>query len=233
MIELMVRKYGFTRDELDRFAFESHHRASAAIRAGLFENEILPLHVDPDDANSELHEIDEGVRHDASFEAMQSLKTLSEGGALTAATSSQIADGASAVLIASAEAVKLHDLTPLARITGSVAVGGDPVMMLDETPAATERLLRKLGLQVNDLDLYEVNEAFAPVPMSWLKVMNGDPGKLNVNGGAISLGHPLGGSGTKLLTTLVHALKARGLRYGLQAMCEGGGQANAMIIEAI
>ncbi|TCM12728.1 acetyl-CoA C-acetyltransferase [Novosphingobium sp. PhB165] len=231
--ELMVKKYGFTRDDLERFALESHSRASAAIREGRFNAEILPLSVDPSDPSAQIHREDEGVRHDASLESMKALRTLSEGGTITAATSSQIADGASAVLLASADAVKQHNLTPIARIVGSVAVGGDPVMMLDETPRATQLLLRKLGMRFDDIDLYEVNEAFAPVPLSWLKVMAGDPKRLNVNGGALSLGHPLGASGTKLMTTLIHALRSKGGRYGLQTMCEGGGQANATIIEVL
>jgi len=231
--ERMVIKYGLTRDDLDRFALESHHRASAAARSGRFDAEILPLHVDPFDTSSALHIEDEGIRHDASLEAMTALKTLREGGAITAASSSQIADGASGVIIASGEAVKRYGLTPLARIHSAIVTAGDPVMMLDETVPATQRLLAKSGLSIADIGLYEVNEAFAPVPLSWLKMLEADPARLNVNGGAISLGHPLGASGTKLMATLVHEMRARGVRYGLQTMCEGGGQANAMIIEAV
>ncbi|HEX8058021.1 MAG TPA: acetyl-CoA C-acetyltransferase, partial [Novosphingobium sp.] len=167
------------------------------------------------------------------LEAMTALKTLREGGAITAASSSQIADGASGVIIASGEAVKRYGLTPLARIHSAIVTAGDPVMMLDETVPATQRLLAKTGLSIEDIGLYEVNEAFAPVPLSWLKMLEADPARLNVNGGAISLGHPLGASGTKLMATLVHEMRARGVRYGLQTMCEGGGQANAMIIEAV
>jgi acetyl-CoA C-acetyltransferase len=231
--ERMVVKYGFTRDELDRFALESHRRASDATRNGRFDAEVLALPIDINNPGLPPHREDEGIRHDATLAGMQGLKALRDGGSLTAATASQIADGASGVLIASAEAVKRHNLTPLARIHTAVVTAGDPVMMLDETVPATERLLKKAGLSIGDIDLYEVNEAFAPVPLSWLKMIHGDPAKLNVNGGAISLGHPLGASGTKLMTTLVHALRARGGRYGLQTMCEGGGQANAMIIEMV
>ncbi|MET0363691.1 MAG: acetyl-CoA C-acyltransferase, partial [Sphingobium sp.] len=217
--ERMVVKYGFTRDDLDRYALESHRRASLAARSGRFTSEILSLPVDPHDPLSERHSEDEGIRHDASLEAMASLRTLREGGAITAASASQIADGASAMLIASADAVKAHGLTPLARIHGFVVTAGDPVMMLDETVGATQRLLRKAGMTIGDIELYEINEAFAPVPLSWLRMIDADPARINVNGGAISLGHPLGASGTKLMTTLVYELRARGARFGLQAMC--------------
>jgi acetyl-CoA C-acetyltransferase len=231
--ERMVAKYGLSRLELDCFALESHRRASAATKGGNFAAEILPVHVNPDDPSSALHHDDEGVRHDATLEALRSLKTLRDGGALTAGTASQIADGASGVLVASADAVKRHGLTPLARIHSAIVTAGDPVMMLDETVSATRRLLQKANMSIDEIDLYEVNEAFATVPLSWLRMMKADAARLNVNGGAISLGHPLGASGTKLLTTLVYALHARGGRFGLQTMCEGGGQANAMIIERL
>jgi acetyl-CoA C-acetyltransferase len=158
---------------------------------------------------------------------------LKENGRISAANASQICDGASAVMIVSERALKEHNLTPLARIHSFTVTGGDPVIMLEEPLFATDRALRRAGLTIDDIDLYEVNEAFAPVPLAWLKHTGGDPEKLNVNGGAIALGHPLGASGAKLMTTLVHALRARGLKYGLQTMCEGGGLANVTIVEAL
>ena len=159
------------------------------------------------------------------------MKLLSPEGLLTAASSSQICDGASAALIVSEAALKAHNLTPLARIHNLTVTAGDPVIMLEEPLFATDRALQRAGMKIGDIDLYEVNEAFASVPMAWLKHTGADPEKLNVNGGAIALGHPLGASGTKLMSTLLHALKARGLKYGLQTMCEGGGVANVTIVE--
>jgi acetyl-CoA C-acetyltransferase len=180
-----------------------------------------------------VHDRDEGVRSDASLESIGSVKLLSEGGTLSAATASQICDGASGVLVASAAAVKAHGLTPIARIVNLAVTAGDPVIMLEEPIPATTRVLARAGLTISDIDLFEVNEAFASIPMAWMKALEADPSKLNVNGGAIALGHPLGATGTKLMATLIHALKARGQRYGLQTMCEGGGIANASIIEVL
>ena len=161
------------------------------------------------------------------------MKTIAPGGVITAGNASQICDGASGVLIVSERALKEHGLTPIARIDHLTVTGGDPVIMLDEPIRATRRALDRSGRSLADLDLYEVNEAFAPVPLAWLKEIGADPAKLNVNGGAIALGHPLGASGTKLMATLVHALRARGKRFGLQTMCEGGGIANVTIVEAL
>ncbi|MGO9417737.1 MAG: acetyl-CoA C-acetyltransferase, partial [Roseiarcus sp.] len=179
------------------------------------------------------HTVDEGIRFDASLESIGAVKLLKEGCVVSAANASQICDGASAALIVGEQALKAHSLTPIARIVGLVVTAGDPVIMLEEPINATRRALAKAGLKIDDIDLYEVNEAFAPVPLAWLKAIGADPAKLNVNGGAIALGHPLGASGTKLMATLVHALKARGKRYGLQTMCEGGGIANVTIVEAL
>lgn len=231
--EMIAAKYGLTKTDLDRYALETHLRASRATREGAFHQEILPLPVNPDDASSALHRFDEHVRHDATLESIASVRLLREGGVLTAATSSPITDGASAVVVASEEAVKRYHLTPIARIHKAIATAGDPVIMLEEPIPATAKILAKAGLTINDIDLFEVNEAFAPVPLAWLQATGADPSKLNVNGGAIALGHPLGASGTKLATTLIHALRSRGLRFGLQTMCEAGGLANAMIIEAL
>jgi acetyl-CoA C-acetyltransferase len=176
---------------------------------------------------------DEGIRFDVTLEGIESVKLLAEGGAVTAATSSQICDGAAAVMIASAAAVKQYGLTPLARFHQLTVSAGDPDIMLEEPLFATDRALAKCGMKIGDIDLYEVNEAFAPVPLAWAKHTGADPDRLNVNGGAIALGHPLGASGVKLMTTLVHALQARHGKYGLLTMCEAGGMANVAIIEAL
>jgi len=180
-----------------------------------------------------MHTRDEGIRDGASVESLAGLRTLVEDGRITAGNASQICDGAAAVMLASERAVKQYDLTPLARIHEMTVTAGDPVIMLEEPLFATDRALARSGMKISDIDLFEVNEAFAPVPMAWLSHTGADPEGLNVNGGAIALGHPLGGSGAKLMTTLVHALKARGKRWGLQTMCEGGGIANVTIIEAL
>lgn len=228
--EMIVKKHGFTKDQLDRFALASHERAKAATESGAFTNEIVPIEIETPEGKA-LHTVDEGIRMDATLEGIAGVKLLMEDGALTAATSSQICDGASAALVVSEEALKRYNLTPLARIHTLALTAGDPVIMLEEPLFATDRALQKAGLKIGDIDLYEVNEAFASVPMAWLKHTGADPEKLNVNGGAIALGHPLGASGTKLMATLLNALKARGGRYGLQTMCEGGGVANVTIVE--
>ena len=177
--------------------------------------------------------MDEGIRFDATLEGIAGVKLLSPEGKITAASSSQICDGSSAVLVVSEQALKEYGLTPLARIHNLTVTAGDPVIMLEEPLFATDRALQRAGMSINDIDLYEVNEAFAPVPLAWLKHTGADPDTLNVNGGAIARGHPLGASGTKLMATLVHALKARGKKFGLQTMCEGGGVANVTIVEAL
>ena len=229
--EMMVKKYGLSRTQLDEFALHSHQRAAKATMEKAFENEIVPIEVVNAEGATVLHTRDEGIRYDASLEGIRSVKTVREGGFITAANASQICDGASAVLIASARAVKEHGLKPLARIHQLHVHAGDPVIMLGEPIPGTKRALEKAGMKIEDIDLYEVNEAFAPVPIAWLKVCGADPEKLNVHGGAIALGHPLGASGTKLMATLVHALHRYGKRYGLQTMCEGGGMANVTIVE--
>jgi acetyl-CoA C-acetyltransferase len=230
--EMIVKKYGFTREDLDAYALESHHRAIAATQAGAFANEIIALEIDTPDGK-QMHSIDEGIRFDATMESISSVKLLQEGGAISAANASQICDGSSAVLIVSEKALKDHGLTPRARIVNLTVTGGDPVIMLEEPLFATDRALQRAGMKISDIDLYEVNEAFAPVPLAWMKHVGGDHAKLNVHGGAISLGHPLGASGTKLMATLLNALETKGGKYGLQTMCEGGGQANVTIIERV
>ena len=230
--EMIVKKHGLTKDELDQFAFGSHQKAIAATNSGAFTGEIIPIEIETPDGPAQ-HLIDEGIRFEATLEGIAGVKLLAEGGSLTAATSSQICDGASAVLIVSEAALKRYNLTPLARVHTLAVTAGDPVIMLEEPLFATDRALTKAGLSIGDMDLYEVNEAFASVPMAWLRHTRADPAKLNVNGGAIALGHPLGASGTKLMATLVHGLKARGGKYGLQTMCEGGGVANVTIVEMV
>ena len=226
--EMIAKKYGFDRETLDRFALESHRKAAAATERGDFRNEIVPLAID-----GGLHAQDEGIRADATLEGIGSVKLLQEGGVISAANASQICDGASGVLVVSERALKQYGLTPIARIVNMTVTAGDPVIMLEEPIPATQKALARAGMTIGDIDLYEVNEAFAPVPLAWLKAIGADPARLNVNGGAIALGHPLGASGTKLMATLIHALKARGQRYGLQTMCEGGGVANVTILEAL
>jgi acetyl-CoA C-acetyltransferase len=230
--EMMAEKHGFDRDALDAFALESHVRAAAATKSGAFAREIVPLPVETPEG-SKIHDTDEGIRYGANMESIGAVKLLRENGRISAANASQICDGASAVMVVSERALKAHNLTPLARIHGFTVTGGDPVIMLEEPLFATQKALERAGMTIDDIDLYEVNEAFASVPLAWLKHTGADPAKLNVNGGAIALGHPLGASGAKLMATLVHALRARGKKYGLQTMCEGGGLANVTIIEAL
>ena len=230
--EMMASKYGLVKDELDQFAFDSHRRAADASRSGRFEKEIVPIEaIEVEGAG--LHTVDEGIRFDASLEAIQGVRLLQEGGVLSAATASQICDGASGMVVVSERALKAYDLTPIARIHHMTVLGGDPVIMLEAPIPATERALDRSGLRLDDIDLYEVNEAFASVPLAWLRVLGADPARLNVNGGAIALGHPLGASGTRLATSLVHEMQARKARYGLQTMCEGGGLANVTIFERL
>jgi acetyl-CoA C-acetyltransferase len=228
--QMMADKYGLSRAQLDAFALESHRRAAAATNAGAFDAEIVPLTVDTPQGPA-LHTKDEGIRFDATLEAISAVKLLQENGVISAANASQICDGASGALIVNERALKTHKLTPLARIVNLTVTAGDPVIMLEEPISATRRALKRAGMSIDDIDLYEVNEAFASVPLAWLKETGANPAKLNVNGGAIALGHPLGASGTKLMATLTHALRARGKRYGLQTMCEGGGVANVTIVE--
>ena len=231
--EMMAEKYGFDRETLDRFALESHRKASLATRSGAFGHEIVGIEVARADGSPLIHREDEGVRGDATLEGIASVAPLQEGGRISAANASQICDGASAALIVSEAMLKRLGVMPVARIVNLTVTAGDPVIMLDEPIRATQRALSRAGLNIADIDLYEVNEAFAPVPLAWLREVGADPERMNVNGGAIALGHPLGASGTKLLATLISALRARAKKYGLQTMCEGGGVANVTIVEAL
>ncbi|PJE24183.1 MAG: acetyl-CoA C-acyltransferase [Mycobacterium sp.] len=221
--ELIAEKWNLSREEMEEFALSSHERALSAIRAKHFDNEIVRVgHF----------RTDEGPR-ETTLEKMAQLKTLTEGGQVTAALASQISDGASAVLLASEQAVKDHGLTPRARIHHISARGADPVFMLTGPIPATRYALEKTGLAIDDIDTVEINEAFAPVVLAWLKEIKADPAKVNPNGGAIALGHPLGATGAKLFTTMLNELERTGGRYGLQTMCEGGGTANVTIIERL
>ena len=232
--EMMARKYGFSREELDAYALQSHQRATAATQAGWFKDEILPLQARTHDGvTGDMHVVDEGIRMNATLEQIASVKLLAEGGLVSAANASQICDGASGVLVVNERGLKALGAKPLARIHHLSVLGGDPVIMLETPLPATQRALTKAGLSIDDIDLYEVNEAFAPVPLAWLKATGADPERLNARGGAIALGHPLGASGTKLMATLVHALQQTGGRWGLQTACEAGGMANVTIVERL
>src|SRR5690606_25477560 len=222
--ETIASEWGFERTDMEQFALQSHQRAVRALDEGRFTAEIVPF----EDVKH-----DEGPRADTSLEKMASLEPLVPGGRLTAAVSSQISDASAALLIASEEAVRTHGFTPRARIHHLSVLGADPVNLLTAPLPATQRALEKTGLSVDDIDLFEVNEAFASVVLAWQKHIGADPAKLNVNGGAISLGHPLGASGARIMITLLHELERTGGRYGLQTMCEGGGQANVTIIERL
>lgn len=231
--ELLAKKYELTADELNQFALDSHLKARQAVEEGRFADEIVPIEVVLEDGSREMHLQDEGIRLDATLGAIAGLQPMQEGGLLTAANASQICDGASAVMVASGAACKRLGLTPLARIVAMSVVGSDPVIMLEGPIPATEKVLKTAGLSMDDIDLFEVNEAFGSVPLSWAKAMQADLSKLNVNGGAQALGHPLGATGTKLMTTMIHELHRTGKRYGLLAICEGGGTANGTIIERV
>ena len=231
--EALTAKYGLKREQLDEYALLSHERGAKATREGAFDKEIVPVEIRAPGGGTGLHTADEGIRYNASLEAMAALAPLREGGFITAGNASQISDGASAVLVASEQAVRDHSLRPLARIHQLHVHAGDPVLVLEEPIPGTVRALEKAGMKLADIDLYEVNEAFAPVPLAWLQALEADPDRLNVHGGGIALGHPLGSSGTKLMATLVHALHRHQKRYGLQTMCEGGGSANVTIVERV
>ena len=231
--EMVAEKYKLTKDEIDAYAYNSHQKAIAATQAGAFKGEITPIRIKDAEGHESDHTVDEGIRFDAALEAIRGVKLLREGGRMTAASSSQICDGASAVMVVSENGLKDLGVEPLARIHHVSVIGGDPVVMLETPLPATLRALQKAGMSVEDVDLFEVNEAFGSVPVAWLQYTKADPARLNVNGGAIALGHPLGASGTKLMTTLLHALKTRDKKWGLQTMCEGGGLANVTIVERL
>ena len=231
--ELVADKWNLSREDLDKFALQSHLKAAAASKAELFNGEILPLQGKNDNGNDAMVMLDEGIRYDASIEALAGLKTVTEGGVITAGNASQITDGASAIMVCNDSGLKKITSDPRALIKTITVVGDDPVFMLTGPIPASKLALKKANLTINDMDLYEVNEAFAPVPLAWSIELEADQSKLNVNGGAIALGHPLGATGTKLMTTMLHELERREGKNALQAICEGGGTANATIIERL
>ncbi len=228
--EKVAAKYAVTRDMLDNFAYGSHVKAAAACEAGKFDNEIIPIEITVD-GERHLHQVDEGIRFNPVLSKLQSLQPILDNGIITAAAASQICDGASAVLVVSEKALKEHNLTPLAKIHSMAVVGSDPEMVLEGPIPCTKKILKQSGLSISDIGIYEVNEAFGSIPLAWCNALQADISKLNVNGGAQALGHPLGATGAKLMTTLMYEMRRRGDRFGLLAICEGLGTANATIIE--
>jgi acetyl-CoA acyltransferase len=228
--EMIAERWGFSRTQLDEFSLASHEKAAKAQADGAFDEEIAPV-TTPDGA---VVSVDEGIRPGGTLEKLASLKTpFKEDGVISAGNASQISDGAAALLVTTSEKARQLGLTPLVRIHTTVMAGDDPVIMLTAPIPATQKALTRSGLSIDDIGIYEVNEAFAPVPMAWLADIGADDSRLNPQGGAIALGHPLGGSGARIMTTLVHRMQATGTRYGLQTMCEGGGMANATILELL
>ncbi|HZB22029.1 MAG TPA: thiolase family protein [Blastococcus sp.] len=227
--EMMAERWGFSRTQLDEFSLASHEKAAKAQADGAFEEEIAPVA-----APEGVVAADEGIRPGGTLEKLASLKTpFKEDGVISAGNASQISDGAAALLVTTSEKARELGLTPLVRIHTTVMAGDDPVIMLTAPIPATQKVLARSGLSIDDIGIYEVNEAFAPVPMAWLADIGADPARLNPRGGAIALGHPLGGSGARIMTTLIHQMQASGIRYGLQTMCEGGGMANATVLELL
>jgi acetyl-CoA acyltransferase len=227
--EMIAERWGFSRRQLDEYSVRSHEKAAAAIDAGAFDDQIVPI-----SAGRTTFSVDEGVRRSTSAEAMASLKpSFKPDGVIHAGNSSQISDGAAALLVMTSERARQLGLDPIVRYQRGVAVGADPVLMLTGPIPATERLLKRTGVPLSDIGVYEVNEAFAPVPLAWLRDIGADPERLNPLGGAIALGHPLGASGASLMTRMVHHMRSRDIRFGLQTMCEGGGTANATLVELV
>jgi len=232
--EEIARKWGLTREQLDAYSLESHRKAAAATQAGWFKREIIPIKVTLDDGTTVIMDQDEGIRYDTSLEKMAALKpAFLEDGVITAGNSSQISDGAAALLLMGEDTARSLGLKPRARIVAQVVVGVDPHLMLTGPIPATRKVLQRAGLRLSDIDLIEINEAFASVVLAWQKEIEPDMSRVNVQGGAIALGHPLGATGAKLLVTLLHALERTGGRYGLQTMCCGGGMGTGTIIERL
>ena len=227
--EMIAEQWGLSRSQVDELALESHARAAAATDSGAFESQITPVQTEHG-----LISADEGIRRGGTAEGLGKLKTVfKEDGIVTAGNSSQISDGSSALLMMSSDRAKELGLKPIARVHTAVLAGTDPVIMLTAPIPATQKALKKSGLSVDDIGVFEVNEAFATVPLAWQQELGADFAKVNPNGGAIAMGHPLGGSGSRLMTTMVHHMQDKGIKYGLQTMCEGGGQANATILELL
>ena len=231
--ELVAEKWKLSREMLDEFALSSHQKAANATENKYFDKEIVPVQGKNSENNDSMVLQDEGIRFDASFEALSGLNPVTEGGVITAGNASQITDGAAAVLVCNDAGLKKIKCDPLVKVKGISVVGDDPILMLTGPIPATKKVLSESKLNIDEIGLYEVNEAFAPVPLAWEIEVKADRSKLNVNGGAMALGHPLGASGAKLMTTLIYEMHRRNEKYGLQAICEGGGTANATILEKI
>lgn len=231
--ELVADKWNLSREDLDKFALESHQKATHATESKYFDREILPVEGRNAEGMNDLVMADEGIRFDASLDKLAGLNPVTEGGVITAGNASQITDGAAAVMICNDAGLKKIQSNPRAEIVSISVVGDDPVFMLTGPIPASIQALKTANLTIDDIDLYEVNEAFAPVPLAWASELNADRSKLNVNGGAMALGHPLGATGAKLMTTLLYEMERRESTYGLQAICEGGGTANATIIKRL
>jgi len=230
----IAAKWGIRREEMDEFSLHSHTKAIAANNHGHFNKEIMPIEINLPDGSKKVMKVDEGPRESTSMEKLAELKpAFKEDGTITAGNASQISDGTAALLLMSREKAEELHVKPRFRVIARTVVGSDPTLMLTGPIPATEKVLKKAGLQLEAIDIFEVNEAFASVPIAWLKETGADPNKLNPNGGAIALGHPLGASGARLMVTMIHELERTGGRYGLQTMCEGHGMANATIIERI
>jgi acetyl-CoA acyltransferase len=232
--EMIAEQWGFDRTAVDQFSLDSHEKAAAAQDSGAFDDQIVGIKVKDEAGNESVVLKDEGIRRGTPIEKMAQLKpAFKEDGVIHAGNSSQISDGSAALLFMTAEKAKSLGLKPIARVHTATLAGADPVIMLTAPIPATQKALQKSGLQIDDIGVFEVNEAFAPVPMAWLKDIGADEKRLNPNGGAIALGHPLGGSGARIMTTMLYHMRDNGIQYGLQTMCEGGGQANATIVELI
>ncbi|MFJ4774205.1 thiolase family protein [Streptomyces uncialis] len=232
--ELIAERYGLSRTRLDQHALDSHERAARAVDEGRFAAQITPVTVTREDGGTTVFDTDEGIRRGSTLEKLAALRTpFKEDGVVSAGNSSQISDGAAALLVTTPEIAKRHGWTPLARVHTAVLAGCDPVTMALGPAPATAKALKRSGLSLGDIGAFEINEAFAPVTLAWLKETGADPELMNPNGGAMALGHPLGGSGARLMTTLVHHMRDNGIRYGLQAMCEAGGMANATVLELV
>jgi len=231
--ETMAKKYNITREDLENFSVSSHENAHNATINGYFKREIVPVKLKDENGNEIIFDKDEGIRYPVDLEKMRNLPPLKKEGIITAASSSQITDGAAAVLICNERGLQKLGLKPRAKIIALSVIGSDPVVMLGGPIPATKKILSQSGMTIDQIDLYEVNEAFGSVPLAWAKAVGARLDKMNVNGGAMALGHPIGGTGAKLLTTLLHELERRHLTYGLLTICEGGGLANALIIQVL
>ncbi|HEY5855070.1 MAG TPA: thiolase family protein, partial [Aldersonia sp.] len=231
--QLIADEYGIGRAEMDRHGLDSHARAARAIDAGLFEAEITPVTVTDGDGTQRVFDTDEGVRRGSTLEKLAALPPAFAGTDITAGNASQVSDGSAALLVTTSEIAAANGWTPIARIHTAVVAGADPVTMLKGPIPATAKALKKSGLSIGDIGTFEINEAFAPVTLAWLRETGADYERMNPNGGAMAIGHPIGGSGARLMTTMVHRMRRDGIRYGLQSMCEGGGMANATILELL